>query len=147
MHIRNWTTEDVAFVRHVDLKCFDVGWLDEEWASLVGPNYITFIGCLDTRPVGFLVAERNQQFSRCLKLGVLPQYRNQGMGTQLAGAWALWAQDYRLKKLVVEIPEGLLVGCGEWWVKLGFHNDTLLKNHSSCLGKDEDVLRMVWEAQ
>jgi GNAT superfamily N-acetyltransferase len=84
LNVRPGGDRDVNLVKDLDLKCYHYPWSPEEWAATVGEGGAKW--CLATirdRPVGFAIWRQAKDKALLQRIGVRPDSRKQGIGTEI----------------------------------------------------------------
>lgn len=97
---------DVNLVKDLDLKCYHYPWTPKEWADTVGNDVAKW--CLATirdRPVGFAIWRQEKNTGLLERIGVLPDSRKQGIGTELLRYVLRCVRNRGAPKLSLMVPE------------------------------------------
>ena len=106
LNIRPGGDRDVNFVKDLDLKCYHYPWTPEQWGKTVGDDPAKW--CLATirdRPLGFAIWRIAPGEIILNRLGVLPDSRKQGIGTELLRHVIRYAGARQAQKITLRVPE------------------------------------------
>lgn len=106
LNVRPGGDRDVNLVKDLDLKCYHYPWSAEEWTATVGDDPAQW--CLATirdRPVGFAIWRISPGEVILNRLGVRPDARKQGIGTELLRHVIRYARARLAQKITLMVPE------------------------------------------
>ncbi len=139
--LRQADLSDVPALRKIERKCFGRRGFSKShiiW-TLKNPQGFTYLYYADGRPVGTVMLRKEGELGRVVSLGVLPDYRRQGIGRELMRQAEEFMQEEGIRLMVLEVG----VGNGEaiaFYESLGYETDGLLKGYYSW-GEDANLMR------
>jgi GNAT superfamily N-acetyltransferase len=138
--------EDLAYLRDIDLKCFQPCWSREEW-EFACELYTVRLACYYDTPVAFAahgICDDNKLQYLVPKLAVKRDFRGHGIGHRLLREAELYAKDLGCTSLWTSLPERLWSPGDEdvsgWLKKMGFRATKLNHDEYTYLGATEDGL-------
>lgn len=106
LNVRPGGDRDVNLVKDLDLKCYHYPWTPEQWGETVGDNPAKW--CLATirdRPVGFAIWQQVKDVGLLQRLGVRPDSRKRGVGTELLSYVLRCVRNTGATELNLMVPE------------------------------------------
>ncbi len=144
-NIRKPEAHDLNYILDIDLKCFEDNWSLSNWReTLYDPRYGILIGTYQGTPVGFIVWLTASK-SIITRLGVKPNFRNKGVGTQLLSAVEVILGQQNIKELLFPITESLCQpgspkDISKWLINRGYLAGSLLRGTGRYYGEIEDEI-------
>ncbi|MFQ5907213.1 MAG: GNAT family N-acetyltransferase [Thermoplasmata archaeon] len=139
--LRRADLSDVSALHRIEKKCFGRRGFSKAhiiW-TLKNPQGFTYIYYVDGRPVGTVMLRKEGELGRVVSLGVLPDYRRQGIGGELMRQAEEFMQREGARLMVLEV--GVRNGSAiAFYEHLGYELDGLLKGYYSW-GEDAHLMR------
>lgn len=105
LSLRPTALGDTRYFRDIDIKCFETPWTPNEW-RWASDNCLGCVCTFRQTPIGMVVNYRNEDGDLMVaKLGVKPEYRRVGIGTDLLRSAYHHALYVGAPYLVTIIPE------------------------------------------
>jgi len=135
----------MVHLQDCDVKCFDYGWTNEEWAFAI-ESYSVKVAHFYGTPIGFavfVVVNDEPRIVHLFKVGVKPPFRKRKAGRLLIHEATTFARVQGLNEIEAVVPE-MLCSPGEpqditgWLLKVGFLGTGVIRNYIQNMGVKED---------
>jgi ribosomal protein S18 acetylase RimI-like enzyme len=84
LHLRNAEPADTIYVMQIDIKCYDNAWESEDWRKVaMNRQQNVIVITRHSLPIAYAVYELEAAQLKLLRIGVLPKYRRQGIGSSI----------------------------------------------------------------
>jgi len=148
--VRPGGDREVNLVKDLDLKSYHYPWGTEEWKKTVGKDPAKWcIAFLKSKPSGFAIWRDTESEVDLLRIGVRPDSRKCGVGTELLWHVVKYARMHGMSRVVLTVPE---INCfpghpddvSEWLLHRGFRaTPPIVKEHTYMYGQWVDGFRFV----
>lgn len=105
LHLRNAEPADTIYIMQIDLKSYDIAWDSEEWREVaLSRTKNTICITRNGMPIAFAVYDIENGQLRLLRLGVMPKYRRQKLGTSILKWIDRLMLDKRIRRASCIVP-------------------------------------------
>jgi len=106
IHIRWMIRRDMPEVLEIERASFEFPWLEEDFIRCLRQrNCIGMVAEHDDRVVGFMIYELHKTRIHVLNFAVAPEFRHQGVGSQMVGKLIAKLSSQRRTRIVLEVRE------------------------------------------
>jgi ribosomal-protein-alanine N-acetyltransferase len=106
VHIRWMIRRDMAEVLDIENRSFEFPWTEEDFIRCLRQrNCIGMVAEYEERVVGFMIYELHKNRLHILNFAVHPDFRRQGVGSQMAGKLAGKLSHQRRNRIQLEVRE------------------------------------------
>ncbi|MFQ6013472.1 MAG: GNAT family N-acetyltransferase [Thermoplasmata archaeon] len=145
--LRPASLSDVSVLYRIEKRCFGRRGFSKAhiiW-TLKNPHGFTYLYYADGRPVGTVMLRKEGEVGRVVSIGVLPDYRRQGIGAELMRQAEEFMREQGAHVMLLEVgvrnAEALA-----FYERLGYEVDGVLKGYYSW-GEDAHLMRKALPAQ
>ncbi len=107
LNVRPGSGRDVNLVKDLDLKCYHYPWSPDDWTSATsGDDPARWcIATIRDRPIGFAIWRQAKDTGLLQRIGVRPDSRKQGIGTEILRHVLRRVRDSGASELSLIVPE------------------------------------------
>jgi ribosomal-protein-alanine N-acetyltransferase len=136
VHIRWMIRRDMPEVLEAERQSFEYAWTEEDFLRCLRQrNCIGMVAECNDRIVGFMIYELHKTRLHVLNFAVHPQYRHQGVGSQMATKLIGKLTSHRRSKVTLAVRERNL-DAQLFFRQLGFKATKVLRNYYEDSGED-----------
>lgn len=136
VHIRWMIRRDMPEVLHIEQESYDYPWCEEDFLRCLRQrNCIGMVAELGEKVVGFMIYELHKSKLHILNFAVHPEYRRQGIGTQMIQKLISKLSSHRRTRITLEIRETNL-GSQIFFRQGGFRAVRVMREHYEDTGED-----------
>lgn len=136
---------DMPEVLDIENQCLDSSWTEDDFlCCLRQRSCIGMVAECNHRIVGFMIYELHKAKLHVLSFAVDPDFRRQGIGSQMIENLVAKLSQQRRREIVLEVRESNL-SAQLFFKKMGFKAVSVLRSHYDDTG--EDGLEMIWSLQ
>jgi GNAT superfamily N-acetyltransferase len=148
--VRPGGDREVNVVKDLDLKSYHYPWGVEEWQATAGDDPAKWcLAFLKNKPTGFAIWRDTDDEVDLLRIGVRPDSRRRGVGTELLSHVVKYAEMHGMSRVALTVPE---INCfpghpddvSEWLLHRKFRAaPPIVKAHAYRYGQWVDGFRFV----
>ena len=126
--------EDSAWLAALDKSCFKKAWLEESFSKLMKNSWFrawTWHAETNSKALAFLIVEDQPDLLSILRVGVVPECQQQGIGREMMNFLIQLAANEQVPNILLEVHEGNLAaqhlyfasGFRQIHRKIGYYHD------------------------
>ena len=147
VHIRWMIRRDIPEILGIETSSFEYPWQEDDFVRCLRQrNCIGMVAEYRDRIVGFFIYELHKTRLNILNFAVHPDYRHNGIGSQMVNKLTDKLSHQKRTRILLEISERNLPA-QMFFRALGFRAISVLKNHYHEENTDEDAYLMEYRYQ
>lgn len=141
IQIRWLIRRDMTDVLRIERDSFEFSWAEEDFLKCLRQrNCIGMVAEVDSQIVGFMIYELHKSKLSVLNFAVDPEWRRQGIGTEMAQKLVDKLSQQRRNEIILEVRESNL-SAQLFFREQGFRAINIIRNHYDDTTEDAYVLR------
>ncbi len=145
VHIRWMIRRDMAEVLAIEHSSFEFPWGEEEFLRVLRQrNCIGMVAEMGEHVVGFMIYELHKNKLHVLDFVTRPDFRRQGVGTQMVAKLLGKLSSHRRTKIVLHVRESNLGG-QLFYRSMGFLALEVAREHYADTGEDGYLLQYLFD--
>lgn len=141
VHIRWMIRRDMPEVLHIEQESYDYPWCEEDFLRCLRQrNCIGMVAELSEKVVGFMIYELHKAKLHILNFAVHPEFRRQGIGSQMVQKLVSKLSSHRRTRITLEVRETNL-GPQLFYKDVGFRAVRVLRGFYEDTGEDAYLMQ------